>query len=99
MVRLHPRETMTRYMIEREFPNGLEIPVTPAGAEACMNVVGVNAKDGVTWVHSYVSVDKKKTFCVYDAPSPEAVRRVAAKNQLPVGQITEVRVLDPYFYR
>jgi hypothetical protein len=86
-------------MIEREFPNGLEIPVTPAGAEACMHVVGVNAKDGVTWVHSYVTVDKKKTFCVYDAPSPEAVRRVAAKNQLPVEAITEVRVLDPYFYR
>jgi hypothetical protein len=90
---------MPRYMVEREFPNGLEIPVTPAGVEACLNVVGVNAKDGVTWVHSYVSQDKKKTFCVYDAPTPEAVRRVAAKNQLPVGHITEVRVLDPYFYR
>lgn len=90
---------MPRYLIEREFPSGLEIPVTPAGAEACLSVVGVNARDGVTWVHSYVSLDKKKTFCVYDAPTPEAVRRVAAKNQLPVGQITEVRVLDPYFYR
>jgi hypothetical protein len=90
---------MPRYMVERDFPKGLDIPVTPAGAEVCLNVVGVNAKDGVTWVHSYVSADKQKTFCVYDAPSPEAVRRVAAQNQLPVGQITEVRVLDPYFYR
>ena len=90
---------MARYIVERTFPTGLEIPVTPAGVEACLNVVGVNAKDGVTWVHSYVSSDKKKTFCVYDAPSPEAIRRVAAKNQLPVDQITEVRVLDPYFYR
>lgn len=62
-------------------------------------MVGINARDNVTWVHSYVSLDKKKTFCIYDAPNPEAVRRVAAKNQLPVGQITEVRVLDPYFYR
>jgi hypothetical protein len=90
---------MPRYLIERDFQDGLEIPLTPAGAEACLAVVGVNAKDGVTWLHSYVSLDKKKTYCVYDGPTPEAVRRVAAQNRLPVGAITEVRVLDPYFYR
>jgi hypothetical protein len=50
-------------------------------------------------VHSYVSADKGKTFCVYDGPSPEAIRRCAARNRLPVDRITEVRVLDPYFYR
>ncbi|MET0485707.1 MAG: nickel-binding protein, partial [Candidatus Rokuibacteriota bacterium] len=44
-----------------------------------------------------VSDDKKKTFCVYDAPSPEAIRKVADLNKLPVDKITEVRVLDPYF--
>jgi hypothetical protein len=38
-------------------------------------------------------------FCVYDAPSPEAIRRTASHNKLPVERITEVRVLDPYFYR
>jgi hypothetical protein len=36
---------------------------------------------------------------VYDAPTPEAVRRVANRNKLPVDRITEVRVLDPCFYR
>lgn len=90
---------MPRYIVERDFPAGLEIPVTAAGAGTCVNVAQVNAKEGVTWVHSYVSSDKRKTFCVYDAPTPEAIRRVATKNQLPVGAITEVRVLDPYFYR
>jgi hypothetical protein len=49
-------------------------------------------------VHSYVSADKRTTFCIYDASSPEAVRKTAARNELPVDQITEVRVLDPYFY-
>lgn len=49
-------------------------------------------------MHSYVSADKRTTFCVYDAPNPEAVRKTAARNQLPVDEITEVRVLDPYFY-
>jgi Protein of unknown function (DUF4242) len=46
-----------------------------------------------------VSEDKTKTFCIYDAPSPEAIRRVAEKNKLPVDRITQVSVLDPYFYR
>jgi hypothetical protein len=54
---------------------------------------------GVTWVHSYVSSDKSTTFCVYDGPSPEAIRHTAELNGLPVDRITEVRVLDPYFYR
>ena len=53
---------------------------------------------GVTWVHSYVSEDKKTTFCVYDAPTPDAIRATAAANDLPVDRITEVSVLDPYFY-
>ena len=90
---------MPRYMVERTFPDGLEIPINDAGASACANVVTVNAGDGVTWVHSYVTDDKKKTFCVYDGPSPEAIRRTADRNGLPVDHITEVRVLDPYFYR
>jgi len=89
---------MSRYMVERSFPEGLEIPVANDGAEVCQGVVERNAEHGVTWVHSYVSADKRKTFCVYDAPDPEAVRKTAAVNELPVDSITEVRVLDPYFY-
>ena len=90
---------MPRYLVERTFPEGLEIPLTETGAQACQNVVGANAHDGVTWLHSYVTPDKKRTFCIYDGPSPEAIRRVAGNNMLPVDRITEVRVLDPYFYR
>ncbi len=89
---------MPRYMIERTFPDGLAIPVTEEGASLCGVVVKKNAEEGATWIHSYVSTDKNKTFCVYDAPSPEAVRRAAERNGLPVDRITEVRVLDPYFY-
>ena len=90
---------MRRYIVEREFQDGLQIPVDEKGAEACLTVVQGNLAEQVTWVHSYVSVDRKKSFCVYDAPSPEAIRRSAARNKLPVERITEVRVLDPYFYR
>ena len=90
---------MPRYVVERSFRGGLRIPVDEEGARICLGVVGRNADEGVTWVHSYVSEDKRKTFCVYDAPSPEAIRRTALRNELPVDQITQVSVLDPYFYR
>lgn len=90
---------MPRYVVERKFPDGLQIPVDGKGAKACLAVVESNLADQLTWVHSYVSVDKKKTFCVYDGPSPEAIRRTATRNKLPVGHITEVCVLDPYFYK
>ena len=90
---------MPRYMVERTFPNGLKIPLTDKGVEACGSVVANNAKAGVTWVHSYVTKDLKQTFCIYDGPSPEAIRQVAEYNNLPVERITAVSVLDPYFYR
>jgi predicted amidohydrolase YtcJ len=89
---------MPRYMVERTFPDGLHIPSNAEGAAAMRSVVERNAAEGVTWVHSYVTGDKTKTFCVYDAPSPEAIRMAADKNGVPVNAIHEVSVLDPYFY-
>jgi Protein of unknown function (DUF4242) len=89
---------MPRYVVQRTFPDGLKIPMTSEGAAAVAEVVQRNAAEGVTWVHSFVSEDRRKTFCVYDAPTPEAIRKTAACNDLPVDEITHVRVLDPYFY-
>jgi hypothetical protein len=86
---------MPRYLVERTFPEGLPTPTEP-GAYA--PVVDRNADGGVTWLHSYVADDGKTTYCVYDAPTPEAIRRAATANRLPVDRIREVRVLDPYFY-
>ncbi len=90
---------MPRYMVERTFPSCLQIPINDDGMKISNTVISNNAAEGVTWVHSYVSDDKKKTFCIYDAPTPEAIRKTAQENGLPVDRITEVRVLDPYFYR
>jgi len=89
---------MPRYVVERTFPDGLHIPVADDGADICRSVVERNSDEGVTWVHSYVSQDRARTFCVYDAPNPEAIRKTADLNSLPLDQITQVRVLDPYFY-
>jgi hypothetical protein len=90
---------MPRYLVERTFPDTLSIPMTADGAAACAAVVANNAADGVTWIHSYVSPDRKKTFCIYDAAEADAVHRTAAANGLPVDAVTQVTVLDPYFYR
>ena len=90
---------MPRFLVERTFPDGLAIPMNDQGADVCLTVVGNNTMDNVTWVHSYVTPDKKKTYCIYDAPSPEAIRKVAKRNNLPVDNITQVNVLDPYFYK
>jgi hypothetical protein len=89
---------MPRYMVQRTFPDGLQIPVDADGARLLAGVVQRNADEGVTWVSSFVSEDKTRTFCIYDAPTPEAIRKTAARNELPVDRITQVRVLDPYFY-
>lgn len=89
---------MPRYVIERRFPDGLDIPATPEGAAKTLGVVEENTAERVFWLHSYVTTDKTATFCVYDGPTPEAVRAAAERNSMPIDRITEVRVLDPYFH-
>ncbi len=89
---------MPLYVIERSFPDGLALAPTETGRQAATAVIGTNTQLGVTWLHSYVTPDKKRTFCIYDSPTPEAIRSAARRNSLPVERITEVRVLDPYFH-
>jgi len=71
---------MARYLVEHTFP------MTDEGAQASLTVVGNNSVDGVTRVYSYVTPDRKKTFCIYDAPSPEAIRTARGETQQPAGR-------------
>lgn len=89
---------MPRYLVERHFQDGLTIPISLQGVDTCMSVVGHNADLAVTWIHSYVSDDKSTTYCIYDGPNAEAIRKAADRSGLPVERITKVNVLDPYFY-
>jgi hypothetical protein len=89
---------MSRFVVERTFPDGLAIPVTGDGAKLCQTVVDNNAEEQVTWLTSYVSLDHTKTYCIYDGPGPDSIQRAATANGLPVDTITQVNVLDPYFY-
>jgi hypothetical protein len=89
-------EGVPRYLVERAFSAGWD-----AGGDLgafCWQILERNP-DEVTWLHSYVSDDRKRLFCLYEAPSPEAIRRSAIRNELPVDSITSVRVLDPYHFR
>lgn len=87
-----------RYMVERTFPDGLNIPANDEGKSLVTKVVEKNGQVGVTWVQSFVTPDKKKTYCIYDGPNEQAVREAAERNGLPIDAIIPVSVLDPYFY-
>ena len=89
---------MPRYLVQRSFPDGLKFPTDANGRKAVDGIVAANLGHDVTWVQSYVSDDDRTTWCVYDAPSPEAIRAAAGATQLPVDEIHRVGVLDPFFY-
>jgi len=89
--------TLKRYLVERTFPDRFCLEADAANP-ALKTVADNNRTSEVHWIHSFVAADRSKTFCVYDGPSPEAIRRAAEANGLPVDRITEVRVLDPAFY-
>lgn len=84
--------------MERTFPDGLTLPPGAAGHQLLRSIVECNSDRNVTWIHSYVSLDLAKMICVYDAPSPEAIRLTARSNGLPVDRIIEVSVLHPYSF-
>lgn len=75
---------MPRNLVERTFPDGLRRSANDEGAEICRVVVLNNSENDATWIHSYVSGDRHKTFCIYDTASPETIRRTPARNDLPV---------------
>lgn len=76
---------MPIFMIERNFAEKLE--VTPEGA-ATINQI--NDEESVRWLISFLSVDKKKTFCLYEAISAEAIREAAHRAGIPADVIVEV---------
>ena len=76
---------MPLYLIERNFAE--QLSVTPDAAAA---VKQVNVDVGIQWLFSFLSADKKKTYCLYEAPNPEAIREAARKLGLPADVIVEL---------
>ncbi len=88
---------MPRYLVERTYPDRFDIPLNEEGQQRCQAIIDNDALEQVTWLYSYVTIDKRRSFCVCDAPTPEAVRRAALRNGLPIDRIMEVRIFEPYF--
>jgi hypothetical protein len=76
---------MPLYIIERDFAEEVELT-----GEGIREIEAINADVGVRWIHSFLSADKKKTFCLYEAPSPEAIREAARRANVPADRIVEV---------
>ena len=76
---------MPVFMIERRYAE--ELDVTAASAEG---INRINDDEGVRWLHSFLSADKRKTYCLYEAPSAEAIRRAAARAGLPADVVVEM---------
>jgi hypothetical protein len=76
---------MPRYLIERNFAEQVEM--TKEGVEG---INRINGEEGVQWIFSFLSTDKKKTYCLYEAANPEAIRSAARRNNIPADAIIEV---------
>ena len=76
---------MPVFMIERRYAEELE-----ASAEIVDQINRINDEEGVRWLYSFLSADKRKTYCLYEAPSPDAIRRAALRAGLPADVVVEV---------
>jgi predicted DNA binding CopG/RHH family protein len=81
---------MPVFVIEREFAEMFD----PDG-DTLKLVEDYNAKNDIKWITSFLSSDKKKTYCLYEAADIEAIKRQAADLGLPADVITEVDQLTP----
>ena len=81
---------MPLFLIERNFAEQLEV-----SPEAAAGIVRINDDVGVRWLYSFLSTDKKKTYCLYEAPSAELIREAARRNGLPADVVIEVGELRP----
>ena len=77
---------MPLYMIERSFADQLELTSDD------VNVIEeINADEGVRWLFSFLSADRRRTYCLYEAPSPAAIEEAARRADVPADAIVEVQ--------
>ncbi len=77
---------MPLYMIERTFAEELEL-----SGDDIRLIEDVNADEGVRWLFSFLSADRRRTYCLYEAPSPDAIRAAAGRTNIPADEIIEVQ--------
>ncbi|TYL53993.1 DUF4242 domain-containing protein [Agromyces mariniharenae] len=76
---------MPYFIIERNYAENVPVPF-----EAAPDINLINDEEDVRWVFSFLSVDHRKSYCLYEADSKEAILAAAARNGVPADVITEV---------
>ena len=84
---------MPRFLIERNFAEEVE-----ATKDIADNIVRINNEEGVRWLFSFLSPDKRKTYCLYEAPDAEAIRVAARRANIPADVVIEVSELRPEMF-
>ncbi|MCP3462645.1 DUF4242 domain-containing protein [Bradyrhizobium sp. CCGUVB23] len=84
---------MPRFIIERNFAEKLEF--TKEGVES---VDLINDEEGVKWIFSFLSADKRKTYCLYEAENADAIRNAARRANIPADVIIEVDQVTPAMF-
>lgn len=77
---------MALYVIERTFAEQLELT-----SDDVKLIEEINSDEGVRWLFSFLSADRRRTYCLYEAPSAEAIMAAAQRGNIPVDQIVEVQ--------
>jgi hypothetical protein len=81
---------MPLYVIERNFAEDLEI-----SSEDVKLIDEINADEGVRWLFSFLSADRRRTYCLYEAPSPDEIIAAARRANVPVDAVVEVGAAAP----
>jgi hypothetical protein len=76
---------MPLYVIERTFADQLDL-----SSDDVKLIDEINDDEGVRWVFSFLSADRRRTYCLYEAPTPDAIRVAAERANVPVDEIVEV---------
>ena len=76
---------MPLFIIERTFADQLNL------TNDDVNVIEeINADEGVRWLFSFLSADRRRTYCLYEAPSADAIMAAAKRANVPADEIVEV---------
>ncbi len=76
---------ISRQVIERNFAEQLDLT-----SDDVKLIEEVNADEGVRWLFSFLSADRRRSYCLYEAPSADAVLAAAQRAGIPAGAVIEV---------
>lgn len=81
---------MPLYIIERAFAEQLDLT-----ADDVRLIDDINAEEGVSWLFSFLSADRRRSYCLYESPSPDAILEAARRANVPADSVVEVSKFVP----